>query len=105
MQVPDTTNSSIIAMASSSKKEFLTHYRSVLNCLSGSHRFWNAKSVSRVANKLGLRLRKIGVTGVQINVSEELSRPLCYRKMVFSLFRSVQHVDVRVSSAYNLPSF
>ncbi|XP_058748780.1 uncharacterized protein LOC131621749 [Vicia villosa] len=103
-QVTNTSNSSIIAMASSSEQEFLTHYRSVLNRFPRSHRFWDAKVASRVGEKLGFRLREIGVTGVQIDANEELSRPLHYRKMVLPLFSSVQRAGVHVSGAENLPS-
>jgi len=103
-QVTNPTTSSIIAMASSSEQEFLSHNRSVLNRFPRSHRFWDAKIASRVGQKLAFRLREIGITGVQIDASEELSRPLHYRTMVSPLFRSVQRAGVHVSGADNLPS-
>ncbi|GAU21934.1 hypothetical protein TSUD_110740 [Trifolium subterraneum] len=104
-QVTNTTTSSIIAMASSSEQEFLAHNHSVLNRFPRSHRFWDAKIASRIGEKLGLRLREIGITGVQIDANEELSRPLHYRTMVSPLFRSVQRAGVHVSGADNFPSF
>lgn len=91
-------------MASSSEQEFLAHYRSKLNRFPRSHRFWDAKVASRVGEKLGFRLREIGVTGVQIDAKEELSRPLHYRLMVSPLFHSIQRVGVHVSGADNFPS-
>ncbi|TKY48335.1 hypothetical protein E2542_SST25751 [Spatholobus suberectus] len=75
-QVTNTTTSSIIAMASSSEQEFVAHYRAQLNRFPRSHRFWDAKVASRVGEKLGFRLREIGVTTVQIDPREEQSRPL-----------------------------
>ncbi|XP_027344108.1 uncharacterized protein LOC113856479 [Abrus precatorius] len=96
-QVTNTTTSSIIAMASSSEQEFVAYHRSKLNRFPRSHRFWDAKVASRVGEKLGLRLREIGVTGVQIDPLEEQSRPVHYRLMLSPLFHSVKRAGVEVS--------
>ncbi|KAJ1424453.1 hypothetical protein SESBI_11644 [Sesbania bispinosa] len=100
-QVTNTTTSSIIAMASSSEHEFVAHYRAKLNRFPRSHRFWDAKVASRVGEKLGFRLREIGVTGVQIDPREEQSRPVHYRLMVSPLFDSIKRTGVEVSGVDN----
>ncbi|RDX99296.1 hypothetical protein CR513_17657, partial [Mucuna pruriens] len=96
-QVTNTSTSSIIAMASSSEQEFVAHYRAHLNRFPRSHRFWDGKVASRVGEKLGFRLREIGVTTVQIDPREEQSRPLQYRVMLSPLFHSIKHAGVHVS--------
>lgn len=101
-QVTNTTTSSIIAMASSSEQEFVAHYRARLNRFPRSHQFWDAKVASRVGEKLGFRLREIGVTGVRIDLREEQSRPVHYRMMVSPLFDSIKRAGVEVSSVDNL---
>ncbi|XP_020224754.1 uncharacterized protein LOC109806692 [Cajanus cajan] len=98
-QVTNTETSSIIAMASSSEQEFAAHYRAHLNRFPRSHRFWDAKVASRVGEKLGFRLREIGVTAVEI---EEQSRPLHYRVMLSPLFHSIKHAGVHVSGVDQL---
>ncbi|XP_061367299.1 uncharacterized protein LOC133310391 [Gastrolobium bilobum] len=105
-QVKNTTTSSIIAMASSSEQEFVAYYRAQLNRFPRSQRFWDAKVASRVGEKLGFRLREIGVTGVQIDPREEQSRPVHYRMMVSPLFYSIKRAGVQVSGAdkLDLPS-
>ncbi|XP_057453253.1 uncharacterized protein LOC130745131 [Lotus japonicus] len=102
-QVTNTTTSSIIAMASSSEHEFLAHYRAHLNRVPRSHRFWDAKVASRVGEKLGFRLREIGVTGVHIDPRDELSRPVHYRLMVSPLFDSIKRAGVEVSGVDGFP--
>lgn len=102
-QVTNTTTSSIIAMASSSEQEFAAHYRSKLNRFPRSYRLWDGRVASRVGEKLGFRLREIGVTGVQIDPQEELSRPLHYRTMVSPLFDSIKRAGVDVSGPDNSP--
>ncbi|OIW03747.1 hypothetical protein TanjilG_30023 [Lupinus angustifolius] len=101
-QVTNSTTSSIIAMASSSEQEFVAHYRTKLNRFPRSHQFWDAKVASRVGEKLGLRLREIGVTGVQIDHREERSRPVQYRMMVSPLFYSMKRAGVEVSGVEKL---
>ncbi|KAM1757906.1 hypothetical protein ACFX11_007095 [Malus domestica] len=44
----------------------------------------------RVGEKVALRLRDIGVTSVEIDLCEELSRPVHHRMKVLPLFDSVQ---------------
>lgn len=89
-------------MASSSEQEFVNHYRAKLNRFPRSHHYWDAKIASRVGEKLGFRLREIGVTGVQIDVREEQSRPVHHRMMVLPLFDSVKRAGVVVSGADKL---
>ncbi|KAK7261609.1 hypothetical protein RIF29_27924 [Crotalaria pallida] len=101
-QVTNTTTSSIIAMASSSEQEFVAHYRSKLNRYPRSHQFWDAKVASRVGEKLGFRLKEIGVTGVEIDLREEFSRPVQYRMMVSPLFDSMKRAGVQVSGVEKL---
>ncbi|QCE09125.1 uncharacterized protein LOC114185760 [Vigna unguiculata] len=96
-QVTNTTTSSIIAMASSSEQEFAAHYRAQLNRFPRSQRYWDGKVASRVGEKLGFRLREIGITTVQIDPSEEQSRPPHYRAMVSPLFHSIKNAGVHVS--------
>ncbi|CAJ1955560.1 unnamed protein product [Sphenostylis stenocarpa] len=96
-QVTNTTTSSIIAMASSSEQEFMAHYRAQLNRFPRSQRFWDSKVASRVGEKLGFRLREIGVTAVHIDPREEQSRPQHYRVMVSPLFHSIKNAGVHVS--------
>ncbi|GAB4860718.1 hypothetical protein Ancab_035881 [Ancistrocladus abbreviatus] len=80
-QVTEPVKESIIAMASSSEQEFVTDYRAKLNQLPRSHHFWGPKIASRIGEKLGIRLKQIGVGAVKIDLHEELSRHLHYRKM------------------------
>ncbi|KAF1886902.1 hypothetical protein Lal_00046140 [Lupinus albus] len=89
-------------MASSSEQEFVAHYRTKLNRFPRSHQFWDAKVASRVGEKLGLRLREIGVTDVHIDLREERSRPVQYRMMVSPLFYSMKRAGVEVSGVQKL---
>ncbi|XP_028780443.1 uncharacterized protein LOC114736739 [Neltuma alba] len=102
-QVTNTSTSSIIAMASSSEQEFVAHYRAKLNRFPRSHHFWDAKIASRVGEKLGFRLKEIGVNAVEIDVLEEQSRPVHYRMMVLPLFDSVKRAGVEVAGVDRLP--
>ncbi|KAK7395487.1 hypothetical protein VNO78_16046 [Psophocarpus tetragonolobus] len=99
-QVTNTSSSSIVAMASSSEQEFVAHYRSHLNRFPRSHRFWDAKVASRVGEKLGFRLREIGVIAVQIDPRHEQSCPLHYRLMLSPLFHSIKNAGVHVSTVH-----
>lgn len=101
-QVTSPSTSSIIAMASSSEQEFVSHYRAQLNRFPRSQIFWDAKVASRVGEKLGLRLLDIGVTGVQIDIEEELSWPHHHRIRVWPLFDSVKRAGVVVNGADKL---
>ncbi|KAB2630930.1 hypothetical protein D8674_008449 [Pyrus ussuriensis x Pyrus communis] len=88
-QVTSPRSSSIIAMASSSEQEFVARYRSNLNRFPRSQTFWDAKVPSRVGEKFTLRLRDISITGVEIDLCEELSRPIHHHIRVLPLFDSV----------------
>ncbi|XP_050212439.1 uncharacterized protein LOC126664206 [Mercurialis annua] len=95
-QVTNSNTSTIIAMSSSSEQEFLAQYRARLNRFPRSHNFWDAKMASRVGEKLGFRLKEIGVSSIDIDLDEELSRPVHYRRRVLPLFDSVKRVGVDV---------
>lgn len=109
-EVTNPADSSIIAMASSTEQEFLARTRAKLGRFplprprqgAGPWGLWDAKVASRVGEKLGLRLREIGVTGVGIDLAEELSRPIRHRHMVLPLFESVRRVGVDVDGADKL---
>ena len=101
-QVTNPATESIIAIASSSEQEFVPYYRAHINRFPRSHHFWDARIASRVGEKLGFRLKEIGVSDVQIDIGEELSRPLHYRKLVIPLFDSVKRTGVSVSGADEL---
>ncbi|XP_057957425.1 uncharacterized protein LOC131150615 [Malania oleifera] len=103
-QVTNPGTDSIVAMASSSEQEFIAQYRAKLNRFPRSHNFWDARIASRVGEKLGIRLREIGVSGVEIDLREELSRPIHHRKMVLPLFDSVKRTGVAVAGAEKLES-
>ncbi|XP_074284516.1 uncharacterized protein LOC141609317 [Silene latifolia] len=96
-QVTNTTTQSIIAMASSSEQEFIPRYRAQLNRYPRSQHFWDARVASRVGEKLGFRLVEMGVSDVDIDVAEEISRPIHFRKIVIPLFDSVKKTGIDVS--------
>ncbi|OVA09317.1 hypothetical protein BVC80_897g22 [Macleaya cordata] len=104
-QVTNPKTDSIVAMASSSEQEFMAQYRAKLNRIPRSQKLWDAKIASRVGEKLGFRLKEIGVSDVQIDLHEELSRPIHHRKMVFPFFDSVKHTGVCIDGAEKLESY
>jgi hypothetical protein len=89
-------------MASSAEQEsFLSHYRNTT--LSRFPRqSWDSKAASRVGEKLGFRLKGIGVSNIYVDLNEELSRPIHYRKRVLPLFDSVKRVGIVVDGAEKL---
>ncbi|KAM1026809.1 hypothetical protein ACFX2H_039316 [Malus domestica] len=89
-QVTSRSSSSIITMASSSEQEFVVLYPSNLNRFPRSQTFWDAKVASHVGEKLALRLQDIDVTGVEIDLCEELSMLVHHRIRVLPLFDSIQ---------------
>lgn len=95
-QVTNPSTDTIVAMASSSELEFIQQHRSKLNRYPRSHHYWDAHVASRIGDKLGLRLKQIGVSYVFIRVQEEISRPVFYRKMVGPLFQSVLRAGIDV---------
>ncbi|PKI73806.1 hypothetical protein CRG98_005790 [Punica granatum] len=105
-EVTNPVDSSIIAMASSTEQEFLARTRAKLGRFPrprpGTGGLWDANVASRVGEKLGFRLREIGVTGVGIDLAEELSRPIRHRQMVLPLFDSVRRAGVDVDGAEKL---
>ncbi|KAH7572806.1 hypothetical protein JRO89_XS03G0017500 [Xanthoceras sorbifolium] len=74
-QVTNTSTSTIVAMAVSSDNDFLSRYHSNLNRFPRSHRFWDSKTASRVGDKLGFRLREIGVNTVAIDLTKSSPGP------------------------------
>ncbi|KAB5548432.1 hypothetical protein DKX38_011838 [Salix brachista] len=101
-QVTNPTNSTIIAMASSSEQEsFLSIYRNTSLSVF-SRQTWDSKTASRVGEKLGFRLKEIGVNNICIDLNEELSRPIHYRKRVLPLFDSVKRVGIEVDGVEKL---
>ncbi|KAL9340086.1 hypothetical protein Peur_066305 [Populus x canadensis] len=101
-QVSNPTTSTIIAMASSSEQEsFLSIYRNTSLSIF-SRQSWDSKTASRVGEKLGFRLKEIGVNNIYIDLNEELSRPIHYRKRVLPLFVSVKRVGIEVDGAEKL---
>ncbi|KAF9679152.1 hypothetical protein SADUNF_Sadunf07G0110200 [Salix dunnii] len=101
-QVTNPTNSTIIAMASSSEQEsFLSIYRNTSLSIF-SRQSWDSKTASRVGEKLGFRLKEIGVDNICIDLNEELSRPIHYRKRVLPLFDSVKRVGIEVDGVEKL---
>lgn len=103
-QVTNPRSESIVAMASSSEQEFVPQYRSKLHRFPRSHNFWDAKIASRVGEKLGFRLKEIGVCDIQIDLHEELSRPIHHRKMIIPLFDSIKRAGIVVAGAEKLES-
>ncbi|XP_052207324.1 uncharacterized protein LOC127811466 [Diospyros lotus] len=103
-QVTNPATESIVAMASSSEQEFVAQHRAKLSRFTRPHNFWfwDSKIASRVGEKLGLRLREIGVSDVEIDLSEELSRPIRHRRMVSPLIESVRRAGVCVAGADKL---
>ncbi|KAL5781121.1 hypothetical protein ACOSP7_006150 [Xanthoceras sorbifolium] len=101
-QVTNTSTSTIVAMAVSSDNDFLSRYHSNLNRFPRSHRFWDSKTASRVGDKLGFRLREIGVNTVAIDLNEELARPVPQRITVLPLFDSVRRAGILVDGAERL---
>ncbi|KAK4857373.1 hypothetical protein QYF36_027301 [Acer negundo] len=101
-QVTNTSTSTIVAMAASSDNDFLSRYHSNLNRFHRSHRFWDSKTASRVGDKLGLRLKEIGVNNVAIDLNEELSRSVPQRVTVLPLFDSVRRAGILVDGADRL---
>ncbi|KAB2597897.1 hypothetical protein D8674_000817 [Pyrus ussuriensis x Pyrus communis] len=73
-------------MSSFSEQEFIARYRSNLNRFPRSQNFWDAKVTSRVNEKLALRLLDIGFTSIEIDLREELFRPVHHRIRVLPLF-------------------
>lgn len=101
-QVTNPSTDSIVAMASSSELEFMQQYRSKLNRYPRSHHYWDAHVASRIGDKLGLRLKEIGVSCVSIRVQEEVARAVYYRKMVAPLFHSVERAGVEVEGVQEI---
>ncbi|KAL6495335.1 hypothetical protein OROGR_029898 [Orobanche gracilis] len=101
-QVTCPSSHSIIAMASSSEQEFVKECRAKLNRFPRSKIYWDSKTASRVGDKIAIRLIEIGVCGVKIDVQEELSRPIHYRKMLSPFFDSVTRTGISVEGAEDL---
>ncbi|XVE84534.1 hypothetical protein DITRI_Ditri17bG0020900 [Diplodiscus trichospermus] len=92
----------IVAMASSTEQEFLIQYRSKLDQFPRSRHYWDAKVASRVGEKLGFRLKEIGVSNIAIDVNEEISRPIYGRRLISPLFDSLRRVGVEIDGVDRL---
>ncbi|KAL2234106.1 uncharacterized protein LOC105179903 [Sesamum indicum] len=101
-QVTCPSTHSIVAMASSTEQEFAKEYRAKLNRFPRANIFWDSKTASRIGDKIAVRLRETGVSSVRIDVQEELSRPLHYRKMVGPFFDSVKRSGITIDGAEGL---
>ncbi|XP_009792532.1 uncharacterized protein LOC107781931 [Nicotiana tabacum] len=104
-QVTTTTTDTIVAMASSSEQEFAAQCKARLNRVPRFRNLWDAKISSRVGEKLGDRLNEVKVYNVEIDVEEEVNRPVHYRKMVAPLFESVKGKGIAVVGADKLGFF
>ncbi|KAL5729331.1 hypothetical protein ACHQM5_002302 [Ranunculus cassubicifolius] len=103
-QVTNTTTEAIVAMASSSEQEFVPEHKQKLTRFPRSYQLWDFNIATRVGEKLGSRLNEIGVSDIQIDVNEELSKPLHQRKMVVPLLNSVKQSGVAIRGAEELES-
>ncbi|XP_010525966.1 PREDICTED: uncharacterized protein LOC104803661 [Tarenaya hassleriana] len=101
-QVTQPGSSTIVAMASSSEQEFVAQLRAKLNRFPRAKSLWDSRTASRVGEKLGLRLREIGVEAIAIDADEEISRPIHHRKMVLPLLDSVRRTGVQVDGTEQL---
>ncbi|XP_042029271.1 uncharacterized protein LOC121776188 [Salvia splendens] len=101
-QVTCSSSKSIVAMASSTEEEFIKAYRAKLNRFPRSSIYWDSKTASRIGDKIGIRLQEKGVSSVGIDVREELSRPIHYRRLLGPFFESVKRTGITVSGAEDL---
>ncbi|KAL3507221.1 hypothetical protein ACH5RR_032603 [Cinchona calisaya] len=101
-QVTNPMTDSIIAMASTSEPEFLPQYKAKQNRFPRSHNFMDTKISSRIGEKLGFRLKEIGVYSVEIDLKEELSRPIHQQKLVGPIFQNVKQAGINISGAEEL---
>ncbi|KAL1535797.1 hypothetical protein AAHA92_28533 [Salvia divinorum] len=101
-QVTCSISKSIVAIASSSEEEFIKAYRAKLNRFPRSSIYWDSKTASRIGDKIGIRLQEKGVSSVGIDVGEELSRPIHYRRLLGPFFESVTRTGITVSGADDL---
>ncbi|KAH7838257.1 hypothetical protein Vadar_024101 [Vaccinium darrowii] len=86
----------------SPKTSIAPQYRSNLNRFPRSRQFWDAKVMSRAVEKLGFRLFEIGVSDVEIDFNEEMSRPVHHQRIMGPLFDSIRRAGVTVFSAEKL---
>lgn len=101
-QVTCNSSNSIIAIASSTEQEFVKEYMAKLNRFPRSRIYWDSRIASRIGDKIGIRLRETGVSTVVIDVQEELSRPIYYRKMLGPFFDSVKRTGIAIDGAEEL---
>ncbi|KAL6978617.1 hypothetical protein U1Q18_020284, partial [Sarracenia purpurea var. burkii] len=77
-------------------------YKAKLNRIPRSHNLWDAKVASRVGEKVGFRLREIGISDIDFH--EELSQTIHYQRMAFPLIDSIKRAGVRVFGSEKLGS-
>ncbi|CAI9117537.1 OLC1v1018937C1 [Oldenlandia corymbosa var. corymbosa] len=101
-QVTNPITDSIIAMASTTEPEFIPQLKAKRNQVPRHHNYVDLRMASRVGEKLGVRLKEIGVENVEIDLKEELSRPIHQQKMVNPIFRTVKEAGISVSGTDEL---
>ncbi|KAF5733877.1 hypothetical protein HS088_TW16G00335 [Tripterygium wilfordii] len=101
-QVTDPATSTIVAMASSTEPEFLPEFRAKQERFPRLRFLWDARTATRVGEKLAFRLREIGIPGVHIDADEEILRPVHYRKKALPFFDSVRRAGVEIHGAERL---
>ncbi|CAL9037803.1 uncharacterized protein LOC103993466 [Musa acuminata AAA Group] len=94
-------SSTIVAMASSDEPEFLTLNRARINRFAPTRLLWDARVAARVGEKLGIRLREIGVSNIEIDPLE-FSRAPHLRRPAASLFDSVERAGICVAGSDKL---
>ncbi|XP_027166799.1 uncharacterized protein LOC113766837 [Coffea eugenioides] len=102
-QVTKPITESIIAIASTTEPEFLPQLKAKQNRFPRSHNFMDAKIAARIGEKLGLRLKELGVLNVEIDFNEELLRPVHQQKLVRPIFQNVKRAGINISGAEKLP--
>lgn len=86
-QVTNHMTDSIIAVASTTETEFIPQLKAMKNHIPRHRKFIDPKMASRIGEKLDVQLKEIGFDNVEIDLKEELSRPIHQQKMVSPLSR------------------
>ncbi|XP_078441167.1 ribosomal L18p/L5e family protein [Wolffia australiana] len=89
----------IVAMASSAEHEFAMAAKARLNVFPRCRTFWDSKVASCVGDKLALRLRRAGISELQLPPEEALSWPLNHRLPAAALFDSLRRAGILVDGA------
>ncbi|XP_074586119.1 uncharacterized protein LOC141841822 [Curcuma longa] len=97
VEVTAPRTSTIVAMAASDEPEFLVQNHARNTRFPRTRLCWDARVAARVGEKLAIRLHDIGVSSVEIDLDEELSRPAHFRRPAASLLGSVARAGVHVA--------